>query len=102
MHGRIRDQKILIASLIAGGGGVDEAERSLQDFERTQRHHLAEIERIKGALRLRWAASISAVRGSVSSQGLRLSTREPSVLPDQFPRPVRCRDVPWEAECRWL
>jgi hypothetical protein len=47
---QIRDQKILIASLIAGGDGVDEAERCLQDFERIQDNHLAEIERIKDGL----------------------------------------------------
>ena len=32
VQGQIRDQKRLIATLIAGGGGVDEAERSLQDL----------------------------------------------------------------------
>jgi hypothetical protein len=48
---QIQDQKSLIASLIGEGSSVDEAERNLQASERAQDDHLAEIERIKDALR---------------------------------------------------
>jgi hypothetical protein len=48
---QIRDQKFRIASLIAEGTNTGEAEQNLQAFERAQDDYLAEIERIKDALR---------------------------------------------------
>lgn len=46
----IREQKSRIASLIARGGNVNEAQRRLQAFELAQDEHLAEIERLDNAL----------------------------------------------------